>query len=66
MPSKFTSIERCLLNSEGKHARDTFAPIVGSSFDSCQEAYEQYNLFAWENVLVFDTASLDGEMDDTS
>lgn len=36
MPSKFTSIERCLLNSEGKHAPDTFAPIVGSSFDSCQ------------------------------
>ena len=49
MPSKFTSIVRCLLNSEGKHGPDTFAPIVGSSFDSCQEAYEQYNLVAWEN-----------------
>lgn len=48
-PSKMSYIERCMLSSEGKHDPDTFAPVVGMSFDSCQEAYEQYNLFAWEN-----------------
>ncbi|XBI81293.1 hypothetical protein VPH35_090236 [Triticum aestivum] len=37
-PSKMNSIGRCLLNSEGKHSADTFAPVEGMPFDSCQEA----------------------------
>ncbi|KAM3298400.1 hypothetical protein ACQJBY_040058 [Aegilops geniculata] len=48
-PSKMNSIGRCLLNSEGKHLADTFVSVEGMSFDSCQEAYKQYKLFAWEN-----------------
>ncbi|XBJ03359.1 hypothetical protein VPH35_022536 [Triticum aestivum] len=36
-PSKMNLIGRCLLNSEGKHSVDTFAPVEGMPFDSCQE-----------------------------
>ncbi|KAM3193586.1 hypothetical protein ACQJBY_070298 [Aegilops geniculata] len=36
MPRKMSSIKLCMLNSEGKHTPDTFAPVVGMPFNSCQ------------------------------
>lgn len=49
MPSKISSFELCILNADGKTGAEMFAPAVGMTFDSCQEAYDQYNLFSWEN-----------------
>lgn len=48
-PSNMSAIDVCLMNAKGRARAEIFAPVEGTTFDSCQEAYEMYNLFSWES-----------------
>lgn len=36
--------------AEAGHGSLIFQPIIGKTFDSCQEAFTFYNLYSWEWV----------------
>lgn len=46
-PSKMNAVDACLMNANDRGRAGIFAPVEGTTFDSCQEAYELYNLFSW-------------------
>ncbi|XBI51504.1 hypothetical protein VPH35_033997 [Triticum aestivum] len=48
-PSTKTAIERRLLEMNDRRGSEIFEPVVGTDFDSCQEAYGFYNLYSWEH-----------------
>ncbi|XP_051181560.1 uncharacterized protein [Lolium perenne] len=48
-PSSISAVDACIMKAEGNRGLDIFAPVVGMTFDSCQEAYDLYNLFSWEH-----------------
>ncbi|XP_048537852.1 uncharacterized protein LOC125516457 [Triticum urartu] len=48
-PSKTSYLQDCIARATDNHSKDLFAPIEGILFDTCNEAYEMYNLFSWEN-----------------
>lgn len=48
-PSDKSAIERRLMEMKDHSSVEIFEPVVGTNFDSCQEAYDFYNLYSWEH-----------------
>lgn len=47
-PCSKSAFQRCVERAGDREGRHIFEPVVGTTFDSREEAYDLYNLFSWE------------------
>ena len=47
-PWEESAVSKALRAAEGRSNKPVFEPVVGTSFNSCEEAKDFYNLYSWE------------------
>jgi len=47
-PWEESAVSKALRAGEGRSNKPVFEPVVGTSFNSCEEAKDFYNLYSWE------------------
>ncbi|KAG2617790.1 protein FAR1-RELATED SEQUENCE 5-like [Panicum virgatum] len=47
-PWEESAVSKALRAGEGRSNKSVFEPVVGTSFNSCEEAKDFYNLYSWE------------------